>query len=70
MKESELTTVRRRYAAKIAKMTPVEAKKNLDKIHQEGITIEHPTIRDLTGGYCSQSLNAAVIRRLYEQSKK
>lgn len=44
------------------------AKQVLDRIqarrNEVGATIDHPAIRELTGGYASQSINAYVIRKL------
>lgn len=68
MTESPITTVRRRFAAKIARMSPEEACAALGRIRAEGATIFHADIRALTGGYNSQSLNAQVIRRLAERA--
>lgn len=68
MSDSPITTVRRRYAAKIARLTPEQARETLDKIRAEGVTIFQPTIRELTDGFNSQSLNANVIRRLAERA--
>lgn len=66
----DISTIRRRYAAKIARMTPAQAMAAIRAIRSEGVTIHHPTIKALTGGYVSQSINAAVSRRLAERSRE
>lgn len=55
---------KRATAAKIRSLTPEEARAKLAAIRAEGITANHETIRDLTGGYSSQSINPVVIRAL------
>lgn len=61
-------------ARNVRKLTPAQAKTHLADIEAErkaaGDTIFHPTIRKLTGGYNSQSINFHVIRKLYDKSKK
>lgn len=64
----KVATIRRRYAAKIARMTPEEASTALAAIRAAGATIHQPTIRALTGGYVGQSLNHAVVRKLAERA--
>jgi hypothetical protein len=72
-----LQTIRRRVAAKVARMTSEQARTALAAIEAEqkaacpmgGATIFHPTIRKLTGGYNSQSLNFAVIRKLADRAQ-
>lgn len=63
-----LTTIRRRFAAKVGRMTKEQALATLDAIRAEhpgpGASIFSATIRGLTGGYNSQSLNMQVIRKL------
>lgn len=66
--DAPITTIRRRFAAHIARLSPAQAKQCLDAIRAEGVTINHPTIRQLTGGFASQSLNTAVVRRLAERA--
>lgn len=61
---AELTTVRRRLSARIARMSPERAQEVLAAIRARGVTIDQPAIREITGGYASQSLNAHVIRKL------
>lgn len=55
---------RRVMAAKIARLTPEEARARLEMIRADGITIFHPAIRKLTGGFNSQTINSIVARRL------
>lgn len=62
--KTTISTIRRRYAAKIARMTPEQARAALAAIKAEGVTIFHPTIRELTGGFCSQSINHQVVQKL------
>jgi hypothetical protein len=58
-------------ARKVSKMTPAQAQAKLDAISAEtrklGATIFHDTIKELTGGYNSQSINFYVIRKLHDQ---
>ena len=59
---------KRSASAKIARLTPDEATMILSHITAEttrsGATIFHSVIRELTGGFNSQSINAYVVRRL------
>jgi len=52
----------------VGRMTAERAKEILANIRAEdgprGATIFHPDIRELTGGYNSQSINGYVIRKL------
>lgn len=59
-----LTTIRRRVAAKVTHMSAEQALSKLADIRKVGSTIHIAPIRDLTGGYCSQALNTWVIRKL------
>lgn len=68
MTDSPITTIRRRFASNIARLTPEEARATLERIRAEGPTIFHEDIRNLTGGLNSQSLNDLVIRRLGERA--
>jgi len=61
-----MATINRRVAAKISRMTANEAKALIAALEPK--TIEQPIIRELTGGYASQSINATVIRRLAVKS--
>ena len=51
-------------AARIRRLTPERAKEILAAISARGPTINHPEIRELTGGFCSQSIGWIVIRKL------
>ena len=51
-------------AKNIRKLTPGEALAALARMNAEGSTIFHKDVRDLTGGYNSQSINFHVIRKL------
>jgi hypothetical protein len=59
-------------------MTPTKASELLAAIYAEtkaacptgGATIFHPTIRELTGGFNSQSINFYVIRKLADKAKQ
>lgn len=55
---------------KIRYLTPVQCQEKLAAITAEGITMFHPTIRELTGGLNSQSINFFVIRKLAEKAKE
>jgi hypothetical protein len=62
-----LTTIKRRVSAKLARMTPAQARELVDKIRindGHGSSMHNATIRDLTGGFCSQSLNYWVQRKV------
>lgn len=56
------STINRRVAAKISRMTQEKAKELIASTPRG--TIDQPVIRELTGGYVSQSLNAKVMRLL------
>lgn len=62
--ESNLTAMRRRAGARIGKMTPADAHAWLARFTAEGITIEHATVRELTGGYASQSICGYIVRKV------
>lgn len=49
---------------RIRHLTPEQARAALDAIQRDGITIQHATVRTLTNGINSQSINAYVIRKL------
>lgn len=63
-----LPTIRRRVGAKLGQMTKAEAAALSDRIRAHSVasmhSMENPAIRELTGGFCSQSLNAWVARRV------
>jgi hypothetical protein len=64
---------KRTVGSKISRMTPAQAQGKLDAINAErmaagGATIFHPTIKELTGGFNSQSINFYVIRKLAEKT--
>ena len=54
------STARRNVAA----LSPEQAKKIIARVQAEGVTMFHKDIRDLTGGYNSQSINFHVLRLL------
>ncbi len=56
------STINRRVSAKIRYMSPERAAELFSQLIPG--TIEQPIIRDLTGGYASQSLNEIVSRKL------
>ena len=60
----KMTRWRRVMAQRIRRLTPEQAEECLLRIRAKGITIDQPVIRELTGGYASQSVNAIVMRRL------
>lgn len=49
---------------KIRHMTTEEAQAALAEIRAGGVTIFKPTVRELTGGFNSQTINTYVIRKL------
>ena len=49
---------------RIRRLTPEQAVEKLAAISARGITIDQPTVRELTGGYASQSINGYVQRKL------
>lgn len=55
---------RRIVGQRVRRLTPEQARAALNAISAEGITIHHPTIRALTGGLNSQSINGYVQRKL------
>lgn len=58
---------KRTVGQNIRHLSPAQAKEKLAAITAEGITIFHPTIRALTGGFNSQSINFYVVRKLHEK---
>lgn len=48
----------------ISKMTPEEAKETLASHRKHGVGIGDPTIRKITGGFSSQSIDMHVLRKL------
>lgn len=62
--DSKLTTVKRSASARISRLSKDAALEVLRRIREQGQTMEQPAIRELTGGYASQSLNAWVVRRV------
>lgn len=75
-KESAVTVDhkwRRTLGQKVRHLTPEQCKEMLARINHEsrnGATIFHATIRDLTGGLNSQTINFAVVRKLAEKAKE
>lgn len=65
---------KRKAAAKIRAMSAADAQAAIDAYNAEsavaGATIMHATIRDLTGGFNSQSINFAVVRMLADRVRK
>ena len=57
-----MQTINRRVAAKVSRMTETEAREMIAGMIPK--TIEQPLIRELTGGYASQSINSTVMRKL------
>lgn len=64
----QMTQWRRVMAQRIRRLSPEQAREYLRRIRERGITIDQPAIRELTGGYASQSINAVVSRRLAAQA--
>ena len=62
-----LTTIKRRVSAKLARMTQEQARELAEKIRLNdgrGSSMHNDAIRELTGGFCSQSLNYWVTRKV------
>jgi hypothetical protein len=59
-----MTNWKRSVGQHLRHLTPDDAEALLGAIRAEGITIFHPTIRKLTGGYNSQSINHYVVQKL------
>ena len=57
-----MATINRRVSAKLRNTTIEEAKELIASLIPK--TIEQPLIRELTGGYASQSINSIVTRKL------
>lgn len=55
---------RRIVGQRVSRLTEQEARDKLAAIRAEGVTMFHPTIRELTNGLNSQSINHYVIQRL------
>lgn len=51
-------------AGKVSRMTAAAALEKLEAIRARVGTIDQPIIRELTGGFNSQSINFSVIRLL------
>lgn len=49
-------------------MTPLQCADALARIRQRGFTIDQPTVRFLTGGFSSQSINHYVARKLADKA--
>lgn len=62
--DSKLTTVKRSAAARISRLTKEQALEVLRRMRERGYSIDQDAIRELTGGYASQSLNAWVTRKV------
>jgi len=50
-------------------MSPQQAAVALESIRTRGCTIEHPEVREITGGYSSQSIAFEVLRGLHARAK-
>ncbi len=70
MRDSNLTTMRRRVGAKVSRMSADDCAAWLEEFTSEGITaINHDTVRRLTGGYCSQNIASYVMRKVFDALK-
>jgi CTP:molybdopterin cytidylyltransferase MocA len=67
---SPITTIKRRVIGKVSRMTPQQARDILAEIAADGPTIEHAAIRQLTGGFASQSINFIVCRYLGARARR
>lgn len=63
----ELTTLRRTVGARVRRLTPEQARDIIARYSAKG-GLQHEDIRNLTGGYNSQSINSYVIRKLAEHA--
>lgn len=68
MEHTTNRTWRRTLGQKLRHMSALQAARYIDRINahgqRHGATIEHPVIRELTGGFASQHINQHVIRKL------
>ena len=69
-----MTTLRRTVSQRVRRMTQEQAKEWLleNNRHQRhhGSTIFSPQVRELTGGFNSQSINNYVVRKVYDRAKE
>jgi hypothetical protein len=74
MSDTPMTTLRRKVGQCVRRMTPEQAKAWLARYNAEyvgaGATMFHESVRDLTGGFNSQSINTYVIRKVFDRSKE
>lgn len=70
MKDSKLTTMRRAAGNRIGRMTQTQAAAWLDRYRVEGVTAIHATVRELTGGYSSQSICGMIHRHVARKAGK
>lgn len=75
--KTSIQSWKRTVGQKIRRLTPEGARAAIAEIEAErkaacplgGATIFHPTIRALTGGFNSQSINFYVIRKLADKAR-
>ena len=63
-----MTNWKRTLGQKARHLTPARAREILEAHRARGLGIGDPAFRALTGGYSSQSIDAAVIRKLAERA--
>ena len=71
--DTKLTTLRKTVAQRVRRMTPAQARQWLAE-YQAAQAVAGPTmfsepVRNLTGGFNSQSINFYVVRKVFERSK-
>lgn len=55
---------KRALGQRLRHMSTLQARRFIDRISAHGITIEQPAVRELTGGFAGQTINAYVLRKL------
>jgi hypothetical protein len=71
MDRNAITTMRRRVGGKVGRMDIEQCQAWLERYSAEGVTaIGHETVRELTGGYCTQSISGDVKRKVWDRLRK
>lgn len=73
MRDTPMTALRRRVAARVRRMTVEQATAWLNDYHANWVahkSIVSPPIKQLTGGLNSQSINAYVVRKVFDHKRK
>ena len=67
---SKLTIMRQTIGQNIRRMSKDDALLWLARFRAEGVTAFHDSVRELTGGFSSQSICAYVVRRVAVKAGK